>query len=118
MQAAPQRFDGDRLKVIVDVDNELLFSAASCWEIAIKCALGRLELPVPPAKYVPDRMRTSGVTPLPVDHIHALQVATLPLHHADPFDRLLVAQAQLEGLTILTPNRDFANYDVEVMWAV
>lgn len=96
----------------------MLLSAASSWEIAIKYALGRLPLPEPPGEYVPDRMRTSGVIPLPVEHSHALGVATLPLHHGDPFDRLLIAQAQAEAIPILTADREFDSYDVEVLRAV
>lgn len=95
----------------------MLFSAASSWEIAIKYAVGRLPLPKPPEEYVPDRMRTSGVTSLPVEHSHALGVAALPLHHNDPFDRLLIAQAQAESVPILTADRQFDSYDVEVLRA-
>jgi PIN domain nuclease of toxin-antitoxin system len=62
-------------------------------------------------------MTRTGITPLPVQHRHALHVATLPPRHRDPFDRLLVAQAQLEGLPILTADRSFALYDVETLGA-
>jgi PIN domain nuclease of toxin-antitoxin system len=66
---------------------------------------------------VPDRIATSGVVPLPVQHAHALEVAELPLHHGDPFDRVIIAQARLEGVPILTADHQFAPYDVEVRWA-
>ncbi|WP_394826278.1 type II toxin-antitoxin system VapC family toxin [Pendulispora albinea] len=98
-----------------DPANELLLSAASAWEISIKYALGKLPLPLPPAEYVPSRMRSSGTLGLPVHHAHALHVSTLPHHHADPFDRLLIAQAQCEGLPIVTVDPAFAAYDVEVL---
>ena len=114
MQASPKRFSSSALRLIKDTENELLLSAASSWEIAIKTALGKLSLPMPPADYVPDRLRSSGVTGLPIEHIHALHVASLPLHHRDPFDRMLVAQAQLERLTILTADRQLAMYDVQI----
>jgi|SRR5688572_18369460 PIN domain nuclease of toxin-antitoxin system len=117
MQASPERISEDALAMLQDPANELLLSAASAWEIAIKYALGRLALPVPPHEYVPDRMRGSGVAALPVDHGHALQVAVLPPHHRDPFDRLLVAQAQLEALVLLTADRSLRPYDVELSWA-
>jgi PIN domain nuclease of toxin-antitoxin system len=117
LQAEPRRIDDGVLDLLADPGHELLLSAASGWEIAIKYALGKLPLPEPPSAYVPDRMRRSGATGLSVDHRHALGVADLPAHHRDPFDRLLIVQAQLEGLQIVTEDRSFAAYDVPVRWA-
>jgi PIN domain nuclease of toxin-antitoxin system len=117
MQVSPERFSPVALELVGSGSNELYLSAASCWEIAIKFALGKLPLPVPPAEYVPGRMETSGVLALPVTVRHALQVAALPLHHRDPFDRLLIAQAQAEGLHLLTADRQMAAYDVALTWA-
>ncbi len=117
MQASPKRFSRQALDLLQNPSNDLLLSAASCWEIAIKYVLGRLPLPLPPAEYVPTRMEISGVLALPVRHGHALHVATLPVHHRDPFDRLLIAQAQLEKLPLLTADRQFASYEVELHWA-
>lgn len=114
MQASPARFSSSALGLIEDTENELLLSAASSWEIAIKTALGKLSLPIPPAEYVPDRLRSSGVNGLPIEHSHALHVASLPHFHRDPFDRLLIAQAQLERLTILTADSQLALYDVQI----
>src|SRR5256885_1908265 len=107
MQATPDRLTDRALAMVGDPSVDLALSAASSWEIAIKYALGKLPLPITPAEYVPDRMRSSGVRPLPVTHSHALHVAQLPQHHRDPFDRLLIAQAQLDGLTILTADKVF-----------
>ncbi len=118
MQVSPEHFSAEARAILVSPETELLLSAASSWEIAIKHSLGRLPLPEPPAKYVPSRMESSGVEPLPVQHTHALQAAALPLHHRDPFDRLLVAQAQVERVPILTADRQLEAYDVEVRWAV
>ena len=95
----------------------LLLSAVSSWEIAIKWAIGRLPLPEPPATYVPSRMQRTNVEPLAVTHSHALQVATLPRHHGDPFDRLLVAQAQLEGVPLVTVDGALDVYDIETIRA-
>jgi len=117
LQHAPERLGADALRDVEDPGNDVLLSAASSWEIAIKWALGKLPLPAPPDQYVPDRVLTSGVTPLPIQHRHALAVAQLPLHHRDPFDRLLVAQAREEAAVIVTGDRAFAAYDVEVRWA-
>jgi PIN domain nuclease of toxin-antitoxin system len=62
-------------------------------------------------------METSGTSPLPIQHSHALHAGSLPLHHADPFDRLLIAQAHLEGLEISPPDRQFEAYQVNLLWA-
>lgn len=115
MLAAPERLSARGRALVTSADNELLLSAASAWEIAIKYGLGKLRLPQPPGEYFPRLMARTGVTPLPVYHRHALHVATLPPRHRDPFDRLLVTQAQLEELPILTADRSFGLYDVETL---
>ena len=117
MQASPEKFSARARAILDDPDNVLLLSPVSAWEIASKYALGRLTLPIPPAEYVPSRMKSSGVDALALQHSHALQVASLPWHHQDPFDRLLIAQAQVEGLPILSADRQLAAYDVEIQWA-
>lgn len=117
MLSDPDRLRDDTRVIVEDVRNGMLFSAASAWEIAIKYRLGKLRLPEPPASYVPDRMRRSGTTPLPVDHAHTLRTADLPAHHRDPFDRVLVAQAQLLSLTIITADEQLSAYDVAVLAA-
>ena len=117
IQVSPDRFSAEALRIVQDPGNDLLLSAASSWEIAIKYALGKLPLPEPPGTYVPGRMRTSGTTSLPVEHSHALHVAELPGHHRDPFDRLLISQAHLERLVVLTADPQFDAYDVELRWA-
>jgi PIN domain nuclease of toxin-antitoxin system len=110
----PERIGSDLLAELRDARTRLLLSAASSWEIAIKWALGGLALPEPPASYVPSRMQRSSVEGLAVSHAHALQVSTLPPHHEDPFDRLLVAQAQVERVTIVTLDPLLDAYDVPV----
>ncbi|MDP3912043.1 MAG: type II toxin-antitoxin system VapC family toxin [Gemmatimonadales bacterium] len=114
MLAEPERLSPAGRRLVEGMEHELFFSAASAWEITIKHGLGKLTLPGTPADVVPERMRRTGVTPLAVLHRHALQVASLPPLHHDPFDRLLIAQAQLEELTILTADRAFRRYDVRV----
>lgn len=98
-----------------DFDNDLLISAVCAWEIAIKYARGRLSLIKPPAEYVPASITAIGGTPLGITHDHVLGVADLPALHRDPFDRLLVVQAQLEGLTIVTADAQIQQYPVEVL---
>jgi PIN domain nuclease of toxin-antitoxin system len=112
--ADPDRL-GPHADLVADGRTELLWSAASTWEIAIKSALGRLQLPEPVDRYVSDRMRRLGVTPIPIDHRHAAAVAELPHHHGDPFDRMLVAQARALGVPILTADETIARYEVEVL---
>jgi PIN domain nuclease of toxin-antitoxin system len=117
MAASHERLS-DRARALIEAsDNELYLSAASAWEIAIKHSLGKLRLPEPPARYVPSRLDAMRTLALPIEHSHALHVATLPAHHRDPFDRLLIAQAQLEDLPILTADPLFARYDVTTITA-
>ena len=117
MQAAPHRLGPQAAALVSDTGNDLLLSAASSWEIAIKHALGKLRLPVPPREYVPSRMQASGTGALPITHAHALHVAALPPHHRDPFDRMLVAQASVESIPILTADAQIGRYDVETIAA-
>jgi PIN domain nuclease of toxin-antitoxin system len=117
MQASPEKLSESARSIVEDLGNELVLSAASSWEIAVKFALGKLPLPMPPDEYVPARMASSGALGLPVEHVHALQVARLPHHHRDPFDRLLVAQAMVEGMPILTADPQLGAYDVEILSA-
>lgn len=112
---APQLSSTAR-EIIGDGRNEIFLSAASAWEIAIKYARGRLELPETPEVYVPNRMTRHNFSPLPIHLSHALQVYKLPDIHQDPFDRLLVAQSQLEDLTLLTTDQEVARYGVDIIW--
>lgn len=96
--------------------SEVYFSAASSWELAIKFALGRLTLPVPPRSFVPKILREQSIRPLDVTHAHALAVAELPPQHRDPFDRLLVAQARLEKLAVVSGDPIFREYGSKVIW--
>jgi PIN domain nuclease of toxin-antitoxin system len=87
-------------------------SAASIWEIGIKAALGKLDAP----DDLPDRVLDFGFDLLPITAEHGWRVKLLPFHHRDPFDRMLIAQAQVEELAILTVDPAFASYDVAVTW--
>ena len=97
-------------------DNDVFLSAASAWEIAIKHATGRLPLPVAPQAFVAEERERCGVASLSIDEESTLHVARLPLLHRDPFDRLLVAQAIVHGLTILTPDPLVSQYPARTMW--
>jgi PIN domain nuclease of toxin-antitoxin system len=113
----PNRISDSARGLLEDPANELLLSAASSWEITTKAALEKLELPAPAERYVPSRLDAMGLTPLPVEHGHALRVGQLPGHHNDPFDRLLIAQSQLEDATLATGDPQFLLYDVDLLWA-
>jgi|SRR5882724_4236693 len=108
---------GDRgREILADGEAEIYLSSASCWELAIKTQLGKYILPESPTSYVPKRLAEQGIRPLAITHIHAVKVYDLPLHHRDPFDRLIITQALMEDLVILTSDRDFKKYPVEVLW--
>ncbi len=98
---------------ISEGQNEVFVSAVTAWEIAIKRSLGKLELRGNYRRGL-ERYR---FTPLNISTEHALAVEALPQHHADPFDRLLIVQAQLENLTLVTRDGRFDNYDVMTLWA-
>ncbi|MDQ1674279.1 MAG: hypothetical protein QOC98_2841 [Frankiaceae bacterium] len=115
MVADPGRLSPEARDELADMDNTLLFSAASGWEIAVKHGLGKLILPSAPRDYVPDRLRRSGVLPLAVELDHVLRVSELPPHHRDPFDRLLVAQAQALDLRLVTADSQLDAYDVDLL---
>ncbi len=87
-------------------------SAASAWEVAIKTALGKMQLHIP----FEDAVEINSFQKLPVEFRHATATAALPPHHGDPFDRLLIAQALTEGLTLVTHDRVFARYGIPVIW--
>lgn len=115
------RVDSPRLSdrarsMMADGSNTLLWSAASSWELAIKLALGRITLPEPLEHYLPRVFRESGITPLAIEHAHAWAVATLPPRHRDPFDRMLVAQARLERVALLSADEGLDAYGVERVW--
>jgi len=101
---------------IADGENQIYLSAASAWEIAIKCARGRLVLPEDPDRYVTGRMSHYHFLPLPIHFSHALRVYALPAIHQDPFDRLLGAQAQVEGMPLLSGDEEICRYEVEFIW--
>ncbi|HEV2998853.1 MAG TPA: type II toxin-antitoxin system VapC family toxin [Solirubrobacteraceae bacterium] len=114
LNTEPERL-GEHLELVEDRHNELLLSAASSWEIAIKHRLGRLPLPEPPQRYVPERIRAIGARALAIEHTHALAVAALEPLHRDPFDRLLIAQARLLDVSILTADPEIGRYPVRVL---
>jgi PIN domain nuclease of toxin-antitoxin system len=95
---------------------EVYLSAASSWEIAIKFALGTLALPKPPSQFVPNAIGSLAMRSLDITHFHSLRAGELPPHHRDPFDRMLIAQARMENMVLLTADRTFLKYEVNIMF--
>ncbi len=104
------------LEILRSGGEEIWLSAASSWEISMKAKLGKFRLPEPPGSYVRDRLARQSIRSLAITQDHTLKVYDLPLHHRDPFDRLMIAQAILENLVILTSDRFFKKYPVEIVW--
>ena len=117
MLASPNRLSTSSRALLTTPDSEIILSAASVWEMAIKHSIGKLTLPEAPETYIQRLIEESGTTALPIYHRHAALVATLPRHHNDPFDRLLIAQAMVESIPIMTADRAFSAYDVELLEA-
>jgi PIN domain nuclease of toxin-antitoxin system len=103
-------------KLFVDPGNEVYLSSVSAWEIALKYGLGRLPLPEPPDRFVPAQRKQHGIDPLQLEEEAALHLTRLPLLHKDPFDRMLVCQAIVDNLVILTPDDLVTQYPVRTIW--
>ena len=117
MRNAPARLKPKARRLLQDERNDLILSAATAWEIAIKVVLGKLRLPCSVEEFVSTRSAATRTTPLAITQLHAIESAGLPQHHRDPFDRVLVAQARLETLRLMSTDDVFKSYDVDVLWA-
>lgn len=115
--AEPERLSPDALGHLGDGRNEIYLSVASAWEIAIKVGLGKLRLPLPPEEYIPARLASQNMHALAIELDHVTEAGRLALHHRDPFDRLLVAQARREALTLVSADVKLRAYEVEFLWA-
>jgi len=103
-------------EIIADGRNELFFSAASGWEISIEAGLGRLEVPEDLQRFISDQLSRNAIQALPIYLSHAVHTGSLPVHHRDPFDRILVSQAILEQIPLLSADPRISHYPVEVVW--
>ena len=103
-------------EVFINPENDFFLSSVSCWEMAIKCSLGRLPMPKPPFEYIPNQREKHGILPLELDEASALHLTRLPDLHKDPFDRMLVSQALVCSLTILTPDKLISQYPAITVW--
>lgn len=113
----PGRLSRSAHAALVAADNQLYLSPASTWECSVKVTAGRLSIDGSPEDLLQEAIVASGVLPLPIEHSHALETAGLPPHHRDPFDRMLVAQAKVERMTLVSADRQLADYDVEILWS-
>ncbi|WP_447974920.1 type II toxin-antitoxin system VapC family toxin [Nitrospira sp. Kam-Ns4a] len=103
-------------KGLADPAHEIFLSLASCWEMAIKLSLGKLKVAQPLERFIPEQLAANGFRQLNIEFRHVVRVAQLPFHHRDPFDRLLVAQALEEGVTVVSADPVFRMYGVRRLW--
>lgn len=111
-----RELSGRARAAIGDPDNDCLLSLASCWEMAIKVSTGKLKLPVALERFIPEQLTVNGFRHLEIGFRHIARVTRLAFHHRDPFDRLLVAQAIEEELTVVSADPVFRKYGVRRLW--
>lgn len=114
--AADKQLSPKAVKLISDAKNHVFVSAVSGWEIAIKSRLGKLPLPETPDVFMAAMLKQHAFEVLEISMSHAVAEFDLASHHSDPFDRLLITQAELEGFTLITNDALIAKYDVETLW--
>lgn len=110
------RISGTARQSIVTTESSIFVSPASIWEIAIKISLGKYVLPIPFAAFWEEQLQINDFVLLPVSVAHASKVIDLPFHHRDPFDRLIIAQALVEGIPVVSSDEKFDHYSVERVW--
>jgi PIN domain nuclease of toxin-antitoxin system len=114
--AEPEKLTAVARAALEETDHEVFLSAASVWECAIKQKHGRLPLPGDPARFLAEQRQAHGIAALPIDEDAVAQIGKLPDHHRDPFDRILVCQAIVGGMSIVTPDDLIARYPVPLLW--
>ena len=115
LEAGNRRLGKKAAALIDDPDSELWLSSVSVFEIASKVARNQLRISQPMAKWLPSKLRENDISPLAIAHEHALAAAELPRYHEDPFDRILIGQAQVEDFRIVTADAQFERYDVRLI---
>lgn len=114
--AGSSQLSSKALACIQDASNTIFVSPATLWEIGIKDSLGKLTLPLPFDQLFPDRLDASNILILPILVPHLHEHRRLPFHHNDPFDRLVIAQALVEDLTLVSCDSEFEAYGVKLLW--
>ena len=113
---AVERISATGREILGSGEEEIYFSAATAWEVAIKARLGKLKFPASRHTCVTAFREKQSLRSLPITLLHAIKVYDLALHHRDPFDRLIIAQAILEDMTVLTADSDFKKYPIDIVW--
>ena len=113
--AGSDKLTNNARNIINDINNELVLSVASLWEIAIKASIGKITLMQPFGQLIPDQLKNNGIAVLPIELKHLSAMIELPFHHRDPFDRLIIAQGIAEGFSIISSDSHFRKYTVEVL---
>ena len=110
------QLSGNALALVAEPTNEILLSPASYWEIAIKISLGKYPLTAPFETFFQEGIEGSGMAILPIDVRHAAVLSSLPMHHKDPFDRMIIAQAIAEQIAIVSADSAFDAYEAQRLW--
>ncbi len=113
---SPEKLGADAEKIIRDPKVKVYFSAASAWELAIKVKLGKLKIQESLDSFINSRLKNEAFTSLPIEISHATKAYALPLHHRDPFDRILIAQAYIEDLCFITADSQIKSYSIKILF--
>ena len=116
LDASPDQLSAEAHDLLQDPGNDLLFSIVSAWEIQIKAQLGRLDLRCDLAGILQEQQESNGIELLPITLPHILRLSELPPHHGDPFDRLLISQARVEDIILVTKDENISKYPIDVLW--
>jgi PIN domain nuclease of toxin-antitoxin system len=116
MHEEPHKLSANASVEVLVPENQLFLSVASVWELQIKIKLGKFSFSDPLEEVIAEQQKINGLEILPVQLSHALFLENLPLHHKDPFDRLLISQAIVENMTLVSGDADFVNYEVKLLW--
>jgi len=111
-----ERLSETSKEIFLDQENSLFFSAASLWEICVKKSLGKLSLKGGWLKIIQDEMEVNAIQWLPIEMLHCAELTKLPFHHRDPFDRMLIAQAMVEDMHLLSRDSRFSAYEITCIW--
>lgn len=112
----PDRLPRKILELFEKIENSLILSVASVWEMQIKMQLGKLDLDMPIKELIESQQQANALQILPVELHHVFELTSLPPLHSDPFDRILIAQSNAEGLTIVSKDQKFSDYPVTIIW--
>jgi len=103
-------------RAFIDESNILLLSVASLWEITIKVCIGKIDVPRPVSNFLLDQLRLNGITLLEISPEHIFGLENMPMHHGDPFDRIIISQCLIEKIPVITGDTIFRKYPVRVIW--